>query len=173
MTLSSRIRLATLQDADLLPAIERCAAKSFRTIDSFSWLAEASVMSVAEHRAVIVQSTCWVAVDAQNQPVGFLSAQRQDFDLHVHELSVRQDCQAQGLGRELIQAAVRWATGQALRAVTLTTFRDVPWNQPFYTRLGFETLADENLSVRLLQILENEGDRGFSPSQRCAMARVL
>jgi hypothetical protein len=22
-------------------------------------------------------------------------------------------------------------------AVTLTTFRDVPWNAPFYTRLGF------------------------------------
>ncbi|MNP46685.1 putative N-acetyltransferase YjaB [compost metagenome] len=130
-------------------------------------------MNIAEHRAIIAQSTCWVAVDNQDQPLGFLSAQRKDCNLHIHELSVRQDCQGQGIGRSLIQASIQWAAAQGLRAVTLTTLRDVPWNQPFYARLGFVTLGDENLCERLHQILEHEQRNGFCKSSRCAMAYRL
>ena len=34
-----------------------------------------------------------------------------------------------------------WAARQGLPAMTLVTFRGVPWNAPYYERLGFRELA--------------------------------
>jgi GNAT superfamily N-acetyltransferase len=42
----------------------------------------------------------------------------------------------QGLGAALIEAVCSWAHTRGFDAVTLSTFRDVPWNAPFYTRHG-------------------------------------
>ncbi len=163
------IRLATPDDAAFLPAIERSAALTFRLIEGVSWLAEAEVMSVDRHLQLIMLSTCWVAVDANDQPQGFLSAQLYGKDLHIHELSVMQALQGQGAGRQLIEAAMNEARSRHLRAVTLTTFCDVPWNAPFYRRLGFEQDSLATPDPRLAAILCDEYGHGFTPGSRCAM----
>ncbi|MND78988.1 acetyltransferase [compost metagenome] len=173
MPLTAHIRPATVHDADVLPAIEQSAARAFRSIKDLSWLADGDVMTAAEHRVIISASTCWVAVDDQDRLQAFLSAQCMDHELHIHELSVRHEHQGQGIGRSLVLAAIQWAADQALRAVTLTTFRDVPWNQPFYARLGFVTLDNDHLDERLGEILENEQDQGFCKRSRCAMMFLL
>ncbi|QJI27454.1 GNAT family N-acetyltransferase [Pseudomonas sp. ADAK18] len=165
------IRLATPDDAEFLPAIERSAAQTFRLIEGLSWLAEAGVMSAERHRQLITLSTCWVAVDADNQPQGFLSAQLYGEDLHIHELSVIQTLQGQGVGRQLVEATMDAARSRHLRAVTLTTFCDVPWNAPFYQRLGFERDSLVKPDPRLTQILRDEYGHGFAPDSRCAMVR--
>jgi GNAT superfamily N-acetyltransferase len=43
----------------------------------------------------------------------------------------------QGLGRVLLDHACEWARGNGLKAVTLTTFANIPWNAPNYERCGF------------------------------------
>ena len=43
-------------------------------------------------------------------------------------------------------------------AVTLTTFRDVPWNAPYYERLGFRTLAADEITPGLAAIRAHEAD---------------
>jgi hypothetical protein len=56
--------------------------------------------------------------------------------------------------------------------VTLTTFRDVPWNGPFYAKLGFRELR--HLSPGLAAMREHErliGDDDFGP--RIAMRKDL
>jgi hypothetical protein len=55
--------------------------------------------------------------------------------------------------------------------VTLTTFRTVPWNMPWYLRLGFEIVATEELGPVLLSILRDEKRRGLDPETRVAMRR--
>jgi hypothetical protein len=35
-----------------------------------------------------------------------------------------------------------------LTSLTLTTFRDVPWNAPFYAKLGFEYVAELTPELR-------------------------
>ncbi|WP_409268707.1 GNAT family N-acetyltransferase [Pseudomonas sp. KCJK9044] len=163
------IRPAVPEDAPLLPAIETSAAQSFRLIDQLSWLAESPPMSVERHRQLIAQSTCWVAIDAEHRPQGFLSAERHGNELHIHEVSVDQSMQGQGIGRHLIEAAKDHARSHRLGFVTLTTFTSVPWNAPFYARLGFETKAPKDLDQRLAAILSEEYKHGFAPESRCAM----
>ena len=162
----AHIRLARAQDAGLLPAIEHCAAQAFRSIEDLGWLAEAASISVECHRPWIALSSCWVVVDTHGQLQGFLSAERFGDDLHIHEVSVAQPLQGQGWGRRLMETAIDHARAQHLRAVTLTTFKHVPWNAPFYRRLGFAI----HLDPRLETILADEYVHGFEPGSRCAMA---
>lgn len=164
------IRFAVPEDAQRLPAIETSAAQAFRMIDELSWLAESPPMSVERHSQLIALSTCWVALDAENRLHGFLSAERHGSDLHIHELSVMQSMQGQGSGRRLIEAAKDYARSNRLRFVTLTTFTNVPWNAPFYSRMGFQTKTTTDLDQRLAAILSEEYKHGFAPGSRCAMA---
>lgn len=164
------IRLAVAEDAQLLPAIETSAAQAFRVMAELSWLAESPPMSIARHSQLIALSTCWVALDAENRPQGFLSAEQHGNDLHIHELSVMQSMQGQGTGRRLIEAAMEYARSTRLSFVTLTTFTNVPWNAPFYSRLGFQTKATKDLDQWLAAILSEEYKHGFAPKSRCAMA---
>jgi hypothetical protein len=69
---------------------------------------------------------------------------------------------------------LRWAQRRGHLAVTLTTFRDVPWNMRFYARLGFEEIQAATLSPTLRAVLEDEVRRGLDPVRRVAMRwRVL
>ena len=164
------IRLALPEDAQLLPAIEISAAQAFRMINELSWLADSPPMSIERHSQLIALSTCWVALDAENQPQGFLSSERYGSYLHIYELSVMQSMQGKGTGRRLIEAAKGYARSSRLSFITLTTFTNVPWNAPFYSRVGFQTIATTDLDQRLAGILSEEYRHGFAPESRCAMA---
>ncbi|MDH0649812.1 GNAT family N-acetyltransferase [Pseudomonas sp. GD03858] len=161
------IRPTLSGDVVLLPAIERSAAQAFRSLPRLAWLADSEVMDPATHQAFISEGCSWVAVDAQDRPVGFLCATVTDTALHIQELSVAQDAQGQGLGRRLLDQARQAAQQHGLRWLTLTTFADVPWNAPFYERYGFERLAAGQLDDRLLAIIASEQAHGLT--ERCAM----
>jgi len=113
--MSATIRYAVPEDAQLLPAIETSAAQAFRMIEDLSWLADSPPMSIERHRQLIALSTCWVALDVENRPQGFLSAERHGDDLHIFELSVMRSMQGQGLGRSLVEAAKDYARSKRLR----------------------------------------------------------
>jgi GNAT superfamily N-acetyltransferase len=87
-------------------------------------------------------------------------------------MSVRSDQQRKGIGRDLIRAAELWARSKQLTALTLTTFRDVPWNAPFYRSCGFELVNPIGYPM-LLATLEAEREAGLPIEQRCAMIRQL
>jgi len=77
--------------------------------------------------------------------------------------------QQQGHGRRLMQAAIDWARQRRLQAVTLTTFRSIPWNAPFYASMGFIELKTP--PPHLAATLVDEVARGFE--DRCAMRLAL
>jgi GNAT superfamily N-acetyltransferase len=165
-----RTRLGRETDAALLPAIERSAALSFQLLPDLAWILDVNVLGEAMHLGRIRKGTCWVAVDEDDIPIGFLSAERvAERELHIHEISVASIFQGRGLGRALIQAAVEWAATKRLAALTLTTFRDVPWNAPFYSRLGFKLLPADHSNTRLAAVLRKEVEEGFDGGRRCAM----
>jgi GNAT superfamily N-acetyltransferase len=134
------------------------------------WVAESGVLDEAVHLGCIRGGTCWVAVNEHDILVGFLSAEAiAEHELHIHEMSVSEAFQGQGIGRALLEATIEWAVTHRLAALTLTTFRDVPWNAPFYSRLGFEVLSTSSLSARLAMLLQKEVEDGFAEGSRCVM----
>jgi GNAT superfamily N-acetyltransferase len=165
------IRLAVRNDAVLLPDIERSAGAVFRSVPDLAWIADDDVMSVEAHERLIDAGTCWIAEAAK--PIGFISAELFDADLHIWEISVHADSQGQGIGRRLIEAAVDHARRSRLAAITLTTFREIAWNEPYYARLGFVTLAEGALGPRLRNVIDTEIAHGLPGDQRCAMRLCL
>jgi GNAT superfamily N-acetyltransferase len=163
------IRPARAEDAEALPQIEQSAGLAFRAIPELAWLADGDNVGVERHRALIVRGACWVAADEEDRPVGFLSAGIEGDALHVWELDVRLDRQGQGIGRALLERAVAGARRRGLAAVTLTTFRAVAWNAPFYRKSGFRILEDAEIDGRLAGLLSDEAEHGMALDQRCAM----
>jgi GNAT superfamily N-acetyltransferase len=121
---------------------------------------------------LLAEDLVWVA-EADGEPIGFSCCEAFDDALHLWEVAVRQDRQGQGAGRALIAAGIDAARARGLPAVTLTTFRDIPWNAPFYRRLGFVELTKEELNARLAADLAAEGARGLDVANRCAMQLTL
>ncbi|WP_219097392.1 GNAT family N-acetyltransferase [Pseudomonas sp. UMAB-40] len=163
------VRRAQFSDAAALPAIERSAAELFRDDPSLAWLADAQVPDAEHHQRAIETDDVWVAQSLDGALMGFVSAIEIDNELHIQELSVSQYFQGRGAGRKLLLAAIECARGQKLQGLTLTTFRDVPWNEAFYQRMGFETLGAAQLSPRLKAVLNNELANGLPSERRCAM----
>ncbi|WP_437924790.1 GNAT family N-acetyltransferase [Sorangium sp. So ce291] len=165
---STFVRPAIEADLPRLPEIERSASEAFRGTD-LDLEALASVTPADGWRDALRAGTLWVVDDGAGRPVAFLGAEAVGDELHVREFDVDLDRQGQGLGRRLLGHVIAWARAAGLQALTLTTFRTVPWNGPFYAAMGFRELSPAEAPPRLVAILENEARSGLDPAQRCAM----
>ncbi|MCU6304045.1 GNAT family N-acetyltransferase [Enterobacter cloacae] len=157
-------------DVTALPAIERAAGERFRDYPELAWLAEGDVISAEQHLDYAERGLSWLAL-ANDQPVGFILAETHVSSLFIVELSVHLDWQGKGMGRRLIACVADQARKRGLASLTLTTFRDVPWNAPFYARLGFEMIT--TLTPELRKKREEETAHGLAYDARCAMRLPL
>jgi GNAT superfamily N-acetyltransferase len=113
----------------------------------------------------------WVAL-ADDQPVGFAHALvLEPGAIHLEEVDVDPEHGRRGLGTGLVEAVCASARAAGYRCITLTTFRDLPWNMPFYVRLGFEVIPPDEVSPVLQAVLQDETRRGLDPARRVAMRR--
>jgi GNAT superfamily N-acetyltransferase len=167
------IRRATAADAPGFAAIEQSAGDLFRTVAHLAWIADSENLADPHYAELIEHRTSWVAQGGDGQLIGFLCAEIMGEDLHLHELAVALDWQRRGIGRELLGIAIACAAGRGLAGVTLTTFRALGWNEPFYAGLGFETLAEDRIGPRLAAIMQFETARGLPAELRCAMRKQL
>jgi GNAT superfamily N-acetyltransferase len=113
------------------------------------------------------------AVFVAGEPaVGFVCLELVDGNAHVDQLSVLPEYGRRGIGRALLETAIGWAASCGYDGLTLTTYRDVPFNAPFYRTLGFEELTELGPGLAAIRTHERElGDDDFGP--RVAMRRVL
>ena len=159
------IRSATVADTVLFPAIERSSGEQFRSLPDLAWIADDDVMSAEAHERHIATGIVLSAFD-DDCCVGFISAQRYRSTLHIWQMAVDLSHQRRGIGT-LLMARLQQMAGGLL--VTLTTFRDVAWNAPFYAALGFEIISEADLSDRLRKILQDEAAHGIPIDRRVAM----
>ena len=78
-----------------------------------------------------------------------------------------------GIGSTLVDAVADWGRARGSDALTLLTFADVPWNGPYYRRLGFVVVPDEELEPELAALRRHEAELGLDVSIRCAMRRPI
>jgi len=166
------VRLARSEDVSELAAVERSAASVFRNV-GLDWLADGGTMDLALLTALCRDGTLWVAADEVDELVGFLAAHELDGAFHIAEVSIARFHQRQGHGTRLIAAAVDHARAEGFGAVTLTTYRDLPWNGPYYARLGFKEVDPGEAGPGHLKKLQAEAEAGHDPGRRCVMALPL
>jgi len=166
------IRSARVDDLPVLGDIERAAGAAFRDL-GMAAVADADPLSMGELTRFQADGRAWVVADEADLPVAYLLVEVVDGNGHVEQVSVHPDHARQGLGRTLLDAADRWALRRGLSALTLTTYADVPWNAPYYARLGFGIVADVDLSEGLCRIREREEASGLAAWPRVVMRRPV
>jgi GNAT superfamily N-acetyltransferase len=132
------IRPTREADFPKLVAIEEAANTLFADFEG-----ETSVMSEAKHGTYQREGRSWVAADANDEPVGFAVACEVDGNGHLAEIDVHPEHGRRGIGRALVEHVCLWARETGYSSLTLTTERDIPWNAPFYAKLGFEIVPPE------------------------------
>ncbi len=165
------IRPATLGDIEPIRQIERDAARLFVDARIF----QAEQIAAAPH--AILEDACfaglvWV-LELDARIVGFALCTGRGSDLHLRELDVHPDAQRRGLGRALLEHVLQQARARGALRVTLTTFVDVPWNGPWYARLGFSVLAEDEAPAWLAAIRQHERAAGLETRPRQIMAKSL
>ncbi len=168
-----RIRRADAAELVLLQDIERAAGEPFRAV-GMTAIAEDEPPALDVLEDFRRAGRAWVAVPAgADRPVAYLIAEPVDRALHVEQVSVHPSAARQGVGRALLDHAAAYARAQGFDALTLTTFASVPWNAPYYRRLGFRVLAEDELGPGLRKITAYEGELGLDRWPRVCMIRPV
>jgi GNAT superfamily N-acetyltransferase len=115
----------------------------------------------------------WVACDAADTAVGVVIASVREGVVYVEEIDVLAEHGRRGLGGRMLDAVCAWAQERGYPAVTLSTFRDVPWNGPFYRKHGFVDLEPAAWTAGMRVIREQEAHHGLRTDVRVFMRRDL
>lgn len=152
-------------------AVALSAGERFREIDDprIARCADDEPIAVEVLRRAIDAGSAWVVHDETGAVAGFLVAEVLDGSAHVEEVAVSVEAGGRGHGSALLVEVSRWAASQGLPAVTLTTFRDVPFNRPFYERRGFRVLAEHEVTPALGARIEEEEAAGLPSDLRVVM----
>jgi GNAT superfamily N-acetyltransferase len=170
------IRLSRRTELERLPDIERQASSLFAGREAELGLLTAELAPVTPLEALKRASDdgrLWVAADAGDAPVGFALVVDLGLFAHLEELDVLPEHGRKGLGSALIEAVCAWAPIRGFSLVTLSTFRDVPWNAPFYERRGFTAIDPTDLPPELAQIVVRERGKGLRTDRRVIMQREV
>lgn len=169
---SPRIRVARPADLALMVDIERAAGELFRSL-GMDFVADDDPGAVEELGSYASRDRAFVAVDADERPVAYLLLDIVDGAAHIEQVSVLPSYAHHRIGRALVERAASWAAEHGLRALTLTTYVDVPWNGPYYERLGFRYMAPDEETEGLREIRQRERFSGLDRWPRACMIRGI
>lgn len=165
----------TLQHADendipLLHAVEAAAGAIFPS----GFLPE-NVLAERVPRDVfmdaIAQGRLLVARNSGKAPVGYALWRTVDGCALLAQIDVDPPHGRKGLGTALVRAVLEQVEKAGFHRLYLTTFSAIPWNAPFYKRLGFVLLGDADQPDFIKSILAEESAKGLS--NRAAMCRSI
>ncbi len=159
-----------MRDVVRLQEIELDAGERFRQVGLASIADDAppSAELLAGH---IDSATVWIARDGDGHAVGYVTASIVDNEAHLDQISVIGAAAGHRVGRHLLDVVLDWARASGMDSITLTTFRDVPWNGPYYERLGFVVLESSEMGSELTRIRTEETRNGLDVEERVAMRR--
>ena len=163
-------RPGKLEELEALRDIERRAGAIFAEYD-MAEIAQDDPPSVETLSGYLSEGRLLVAVNEFDVPVGYIIWDVIDDAAHIEQVSVDPDYARQGVGRNLINTLDAWAKSNSRTALTLTTFSDVPWNAPYYARIGFEVVPEQQRSAGLQELWIKEGEVGLHRWPRVVMSR--
>ncbi|KUL32366.1 GNAT family N-acetyltransferase [Actinoplanes awajinensis] len=166
------IRAAREADIPELRRIEVEAGRMFAAV-GMDAVARDEPFPAAELLEYQRDGRAWVVVDAADRPVAYAIALWVDGLAHLEQVSVHPDHAGRRLGASLVEQVAAWARENGSPTLSLTTFTEVPWNGPYYRKLGFHPVSDSDLSPGLRAIRAEEAAHGLDEWPRLVMRRVL
>jgi predicted N-acetyltransferase YhbS len=166
----NRIRPARLADIPAMQWVERDAAELFRGLGLIDVDATA-VAAISDHMRSIEENLSFVA-EADSRVAGFVMGEMQEGGVYLHELDVAREAQQRGFGRQLIGRFNEEARYKRAECIFLSTFRDPPWNAPFYRKLGFIDMANDD-RLPWMSAMEAEQSKFLDLSTRVFMRLKL
>jgi GNAT superfamily N-acetyltransferase len=152
--------------------IEIAAGEAFRTLGMVA-IADDAPPSEEALASYQQDARAWVAAGPGDEAVAYILVEVVESFAHIEQVTVHPTCARQDLGRKFIDHAALWAEGRGLQGLTLTTFERVPWNAPYYARLGFQPVPEHEWSDGLHQIVQSERTHGLHAWPRAVMKRDL
>ncbi len=136
------IRLASDEDFQHLPAVEDAAGDVYLDI-GYDDIAAMPATPATEYPPIF-ENGGWVlvAVTDTGQIIGYCANEKNSDVLYVKELSVHKDFAKQGIGTKLLNKTIEEAIARHFKSIFLLTFKDVPFNAPYYARFGFQIVED-------------------------------
>ncbi|APA87332.1 GNAT family N-acetyltransferase [Paraburkholderia sprentiae WSM5005] len=165
-------RFAAPRDAETIRAIELEAALRFISV-GMAGIADAPPMAHEIAQRKIEAREIIVALDQHCTCVGFVMFEPQPARIYIQELDVLSSHAGRRIGAALIEEVARIARMRQLPQLVLSTYREVPWNAPYYRRLGFRDLEISELDAALLARRDAHIARGLDESKRVFMRRDL
>ena len=126
-----------------------------------------ALAEVARWSEILRAGQLFFACSAAGEPVGFAALCLVDGLPFLDQLSVRRAAMRRGVGRSLMAFAQRWSAPKG--ELWLTTYGHVPWNAPWYERLGFSRVAEPIWGPELRAIIASERGALPCPNERIAM----
>ena len=164
-----RIRPATPADFPALQHIEVRAGELFVEIG----MPEIAAHPPGDLDEFEAAEAILVAVDDEDQPLGYAWIELVDDTTYLEQLSVLPEVGRQGIGTALLDAVAHWARARGDDAVVLTTFRDVPFNGPLYAKRGFVHVNEADWTETQREIIAFQATLGMDPASRTVMRRSL
>jgi GNAT superfamily N-acetyltransferase len=157
-------------DAAAIRELERDADRRFDAVLGPDWERGWAPSAPEELVEAAAAGGLFVVLPPSGPLCGYVFLEELDGAGHIEELAVSRAEGRRGLGRLLVATSEAWARRRGYPALTLTTFRDVPWNGPWYARLGFAEI-EPRAGTALAQALAEE--RARFPAPRLAMRKAL
>lgn len=93
-----------------------------------------------------------VARDDTGHAIGFTLVSIAPSGLYLDQVSVHPDHGKKGIGTLLMNNLTSKARKLGQPQIILSTFRDVPWNAPFYARLGYRIIRKQDYQPFMIEI---------------------
>ncbi len=164
------IRLATIDDLPFLEAIEKSAARKFQeylNIEDTGTTVPLQILYQAQNEKLL-----WV-ITHKTDKIGFLCARLLDGQPHIEEFSIDFDYQGNGYGKIFLNFFRGWARKSEYKYISLTTDKIIPWNAPYYSRLGFQEIHPDEIMPELSLTLAKDIEKIPKPENRIAMVLRL
>lgn len=166
------IRDARAEDLSTIRSIEVAAGEAFRLI-GMAVIADNPPPALDALAVYQQDGRAWVATDSADDPIAYILLVVIERFAHIEQVTVHPGYARRGIGRLLIEEAASWARARGLDGLTLTTFEEVPWNAPYYRRLGFREVPEPQWSDGIRQIVRSERDHGVAAWPRVVMKRAV
>ncbi|CZS88882.1 related to GNAT family acetyltransferase [Rhynchosporium agropyri] len=166
------IRRPRTSDIPLLAQVEHSAAQIYRTAGMDS-LADGATLDPYILITIANAGYLLIAANRFDEPIGFLGGNYLSGNFHIIELSVAREYQGRGIGSALVTTMSQQVRLEGYRSITLTTFKDLPWNAPWYAKLGFEEVKAQDMGKEFEKLVDSEARHGLDPKRRCVMRMVF